>query len=498
MGGKSKKPKQRVTEYRMSVQYGICQGPVDSLSRVVLNEKTAWEGAQVIEGAFTVNNIDLFGGIKKEGGVDGRVYFQPGDFAQKLSGKAAGKLGLTPNTAPAYRGLCTALFTDRPPPEVPSGDGFLSDLFQALFLKNRPRGYDRPGFYWTANQPFIPPAWFTVTRIPKSWYPETARISEDADKPLSIYFAIDDSGSMKTGARLATMKTAMSGVLDLIAQGISSFGLSIDIGIAEWGNTSFRERVFESATVANIESLRSFVNAINGNGDGTNFNTAATGAKNFFESGLSKTFARRVFVFITDGEPFPEGSDDDAETTMADMLNRSSGQFRASIGTAVDCYGINIELPDVLATAKLDNTSSDDVPVVSSDDPSELLSAVQNALFAGQRGDANPIHMIRECLTDRSWGMGAPESCIDDVSFRAAADALFQEKFGLSMIWTQQAEIEKFIREILDHIEANLIVDPADGLFKIKLIRDDIDPDTLPVFDESNSVVDSFQIRSPT
>ncbi len=43
----------------------------------------------------------------------------------------------------------------------------------------------------------------------------------------------------------------------------------------------------------------------------------------------------------------------------------------------------------------------------------------------------NPAHIIRECLTNSVWGIGVSESNIDDVSFKKAADTLFDEQMGM-------------------------------------------------------------------
>ena len=100
--------------------------------------------------------------------------------------------------------------------------------------------------------------------------------------------------------------------------------------------------------------------------------------------------------------------------------------------------------------------------------------------------DANPALMIFECLTNRQWGMSAPDSTIDLPSFEEAAKTLFLEKFGLSMLWLRQMTIEKFIMEVLDHIQGTLFLDPKTGLWTLKLIRGDYDPAELPVLDPSN------------
>jgi hypothetical protein len=85
----------------------------------------------------------------------------------------------------------------------------------------------------------------------------------------------------------------------------------------------------------------------------------------------------------------------------------------------------------------------------------------------------NPAHIIRECLTDKEWGMGYSELDIDDDSFVLAANTLFDEQMGISMLWQRENTIEAFIQDIVRHIDAALYVDRRTGKFVLKLIRDD-------------------------
>jgi hypothetical protein len=100
--------------------------------------------------------------------------------------------------------------------------------------------------------------------------------------------------------------------------------------------------------------------------------------------------------------------------------------------------------------------------------------------------DMNPAHMIRECLTDPDWGMGYLSADIDSTSFEAAADTLYDEGLGMSLLWDRQITIEAFIQEIVRHIDAALYVDRKTGKFVLKLIRADYDEGSLITLDESN------------
>lgn len=110
-------------------------------------------------------------------------------------------------------------------------------------------------------------------------------------------------------------------------------------------------------------------------------------------------------------------------------------------------------------------------------------------------GDANPAHMIYECLTNTDWGMGSPTSDIDHASFNAAAQTLYDENFGLSIIWTRQTEIESFIGEINDHIQGVIYLNRRTGKWKLRLIRDDYDINTLRVLTPDNADLSGFERR---
>lgn len=100
--------------------------------------------------------------------------------------------------------------------------------------------------------------------------------------------------------------------------------------------------------------------------------------------------------------------------------------------------------------------------------------------------DMNPAHIIRECLTNPTWGMGYPADDIDNLSFTYAADVLWNESLGMSLLWDKEIIIEEFIKEILRHIDAVLFIDRRTGKFNLKLIRDDYDSELLIDLNESN------------
>lgn len=100
----------------------------------------------------------------------------------------------------------------------------------------------------------------------------------------------------------------------------------------------------------------------------------------------------------------------------------------------------------------------------------------------------NPAHIIYETLTNPDWGMGYPGAALDDAVFRAAALALFNEGFGINMLWNRQDTIEAFLQKIVDYIAGVVVTSPATGLFQLKLIRGDYTVGSLPVFTEADVI----------
>lgn len=85
--------------------------------------------------------------------------------------------------------------------------------------------------------------------------------------------------------------------------------------------------------------------------------------------------------------------------------------------------------------------------------------------------DINPIHKIREILTDDT-AMNKPESDVNDMNFMKAADRIWDEGLGVSWSITEKSCLEA-IEELCGHIEAGVRVNRQTGLYEVVLFRDD-------------------------
>ncbi|MCL2076653.1 MAG: phage tail protein [Betaproteobacteria bacterium] len=116
----------------------------------------------------------------------------------------------------------------------------------------------------------------------------------------------------------------------------------------------------------------------------------------------------------------------------------------------------------------------------------------------GQIKAMNPAHILYQVYTDTRMGRGLPPSFMDDASWRAVADKLHAEGFGLCLKWTRQDTIDAFGQIVLNHIGGGVHVDRQSGKIKIMLIRDDYNPAALPLFDADSGLLEVEEFESMT
>lgn len=109
-------------------------------------------------------------------------------------------------------------------------------------------------------------------------------------------------------------------------------------------------------------------------------------------------------------------------------------------------------------------------------------------LEAGQIKAMNPVHILYLILTGSRF-KGINTTRMDSASWLAAADQIFSEGFGLCIEWKRSDTYQTLIDTILEHISAEVYEDRLTGRIAIRLIRDDYDPDDLPLFDEDSGLL---------
>jgi hypothetical protein len=105
--------------------------------------------------------------------------------------------------------------------------------------------------------------------------------------------------------------------------------------------------------------------------------------------------------------------------------------------------------------------------------------------------ECNPGHVIYDLISGFHAGygtlgkLGVTSAVLDDASFLAAIATLLDEEHGYSGVITGRS-VDDVLMEILRQIDGVLYQEQGDGLIKLKLIRADYDPRTIPQINVSN------------
>lgn len=445
-------PKSRTTtgyKYSYGVHFVPCLGPVDTLLQVNVQEKRAWrgnaKGLPANGDAIDINDPELFGGEKREGGIVGRFNFLGGYATQGRNNYLQGILG---SDIPAWRGVTSV-------------------ILRRMYL---------------GTSAYLKPWAFKIQRVfvgdggATQWEDDIAGLSRGlAFRNAAVYVAFDGSGSMagsKWEAQISALSTFLAAVRDNNDPAEPNDFLLRRFGSG--ATTSARDMV-----AADYDAMIAWLAAQVPPIGGTNFLTGMELAEDFFASvAPSKS---KVVIFLTDGEP-TAGFDE--SVAIAESL----------WAAGVDIYGFNIELTNTTATAALDNTPDDGVPVIAGGDADAIIRAFLRVFSLGF--DMNPAHILREVLIARDTN-GSGDASEIGPTFAVAAQTLYDEGFGLSLFWRNPSDKVSFIKEVEAHIDAKIYQDRRTGLWELKLIRADYDAATLPVFDRTNVVEWADDIEWP-
>ena len=96
----------------------------------------------------------------------------------------------------------------------------------------------------------------------------------------------------------------------------------------------------------------------------------------------------------------------------------------------------------------------------------------------------NPAHILYDALTSKEM-QGEPIGLINDPSFRAAADRLYNEGFGLCTAYEDE-DLDAFQQRICDVIGACLTQSLVDGQYYLDLIRGEYDLESLPTITDDD------------
>lgn len=465
--------------YYMGLHFGLCHGPVDQVQQVKAGDREAWAGAATDSTTISINQGELFGGDKKEGGISGSLDILMGGAAQGQNGYLASKISAA---IPAFRGILSAVWR---------------------------------GGQVSANNPYVKPWSFRVQRILQgwaggsAWHPAKAKIgigeggTPEQVLPESLLVSVwawrrDTTAFDKYDIARTSEPT--------FASYFGEFGSSAMLNMTFYTNgTAPGDSGTLPAKTLPIDVTRDYIlAAVNGFWSG---DIADAQFEFLNESGgvvaaivTLDAGAAEFQHFLRYGPSLGSLTTVSQNVGSIGTINFSAGllSFTKFAGTnlngsftlACDALSIrSVRVSGVRVLGTYAGGANDPYAYVRLQKAPKTIPAVEYQYFS-----MNPAHIVYECLTNSAWGMGYPASAIDEASFTAAADTLFAEGFGLCMVWNKQDSLESFIKVVLDHAGGILYVSPSTGRFAIKLIRADYDRNTLPQFGPSNLIgVSDFQ-----
>lgn len=449
MGSSSKK--QTIGyKYFLGMHLILCHGPIDYLKRIYVDAKLAFQGS-VGQSQIYITKKNLFGGEKREGGISGTLDVELGSSTQTKNDYLQSQLG---NDIPAFRGV-------------------MGVVLRQMYL---------------GNNPYLKRWSFRVQRVLvrqdgiAQWYPSKAPIPL-VENPEGVYSLVESFNDPLADNFILNGHIPAS-VFTIVSD--PTFGNVLNVN--NLTSDQLNQITYDVTTVQPYFCRLKFKIVASSDGD-----CALFSIKN--NAGLAS------FRFI----PIRSNSVDGLRrptVILYDDTEVSIGNGVVELGEWYE-FVLDYSSPTVVATVTKINggvhgsVSFSYTPPISTTtfgfqliaDPASTASDVQYTdieLSDPVQLDMNPAHILRECLTDPDWGMGYQDADIDDTSFMAVADALFDERMGMSLLWDRQISIESFVQEIIKHIDGALYVDRATGKFMLTLIRNDYTIGSLAILDESN------------
>lgn len=450
MGGKNKS---QTVGYWYKVLYhaGLGAGPFDAFLEFRGGDKPAWQGELTSSGTISIKAPNLWGGEKDQGGIVGDVDVMFGEATQVPSEYLLANLGVQ---VPAWRGLATLVF--------------------------------KGGKYGAMN-PYPQKASYKICKIKKGWDNDSCWYPEKADVPVLA------------GAYASRTYTDFSG-FDTNAP------TKFQAGSAGIANTTINAE--------NTDYWRTDLPGFQVSALYTKFtlNTASRGDP----LGIALTDADGVHLVS-----FIPRSEDVYDSTQAPYIN----YWAAAEAIAVPALGIGVEYsfevhldreansitywlregttqlatgtavlpPGVVAYLAFVRSSNANPPDIS-------VATYSLAMVSGftNSGAMNPAHVLYYARTNSDIGR-SPIASMNDASYRAAADTLFAEGFGICTSYDPGAEsLEEFEQRIGKLIGGSVNLSLLDGQYYLDLARGDYVLDDLPVltdddileFSEQPSVMD--------
>ncbi len=387
--------------YKYLQAFALSLGKLDAVLEFRAGGRTAWRGIVTESSRIYVNAKNLWGGEKKEGGLQGYMDIQLGDADQLPNDYLTAQLGAD---QPSYRGKAMAIWR---------------------------------GGIWGAMNPYPKRAEFKVRRILQGWDNDAPWYPEKAVIQLGYAnFDYDDDGWRYR---------------------VEPPGSSADFSSPDYDDSGWStgRGGFGSTSLGGFDNNTFVPSGVEGRG----------------------IWLRRSFSALP-GLPLDiRVAHDDGHWLWV------NGEAIPTTPTA-DPYlnlatvpGSLIQAQNVVVLKVLD--------AVPSGSPTNIFAALWMDQGEYELLAMNPAHVLYDSVTARDM-QGEPVALINDASFRAAADQLFDEGFGICTEYKFDEDIEDFQERILNVIGGALTQSREDGQYYLDLIRPTESPESLPVIEDDD------------
>lgn len=439
--------------------------PIDGIAEIWFADREAWFGSPAA-GQIAFQNIGLFGGFEREGGVGGHIdvmHGAPGqvvnDYLLQVQNQGVYALGASvPNT---------------------ENIGAAKGVFSTVWRR----------FYWGDN-PYIKNMKVKLMNIYGTWDDEglgqwesgTALIEPEYRLENSVVALIlDKSGSMYGGR----WESLVYGVTEIINAFPEDGTMSLLINVFNVGAPQTFERIpfgsgdraaaleflagitignltnYDSATAGLVTYMDTATDYFIGNTTTSDKVPAATGSQGRIELVNTGPVVNKVAVIVSDGVPTSGG------------YNQAEIDF---IATGATVYAFGVDTTGILYL--FDNTPRDGIPII--DNEAASFESFLSGPFL-KWGDLNPIHMFRDALLAPNMD-GYADGTEIGTSFALAAGVLYQEGLGMSYEWISDGDKNELREYIQKHIDGYFFRSHLTGKWEVKLIRDDYVVESLRTF----------------
>lgn len=441
--------------YSFDIHFGLAHA-IDALVEVRGGDKPAWVGRQEFSGEIQINAENIWGGIDGEGGIVGPCDVMMGEADQPPNAylqQAFGEMS-------AFRGKVTFAF--------------------------------KGGRYGAFN-PYPKPIAFKVERIlegwpgDEPWYPETAKVQVTNSSTFlnnivttfatgvegwdlisgsaSSFQPGNDGGPCLVfeGSQPGVMRKAIGpGQLDAISLRVKveDYGpddpATFDLWDAEDASYVFNFTPVRDVTVDTLQRASFYISSVGSVG-------AITSGEQPF--GTEKLALNIWYVFTLQY---------DGDGVQATLTEEATGNI---IGTV----SVVVPRPLVRYQVVRKQTAFGSAGRVKLADVSVKLFSQTIGLPA-----MNPAHMLYYSKVSPR-GEAVPVALMDDENWRAQADTLFAEGFGLCTAWNQAEEsAEAFQDRICGVIGGAIAKSRRDGKWRLYLMRGNYDKESLPVLSDAD------------